>query len=130
MARLNDRPHRWAPVLVLICMALWSGNAWPAAGSGPCDSDIAKFCRDVKPGGGALSKCLKAREGELSPACRADLAQTQQRQKHRHLACQADVDKFCKGIQPGEGRILKCLKDHQAELSPSCREEMAEVGKK
>lgn len=126
MAKPADRqPHRWVLILGLICMTLLSGNTSLAAGSSACSKDLAIFCRDVKPGGGALSKRLKAHESELSPACRADLAQTQQRQKHRHLACQADVDKFCKSIQPGDGRILDRLKSHQTEVSAPCREEMA-----
>lgn len=43
-----------------------------------------------------------------------------------HLAfangpCAADREKFCKGIEPGEGRIMKCLKEHEAELSAECK---------
>jgi hypothetical protein len=36
-------------------------------------------------------------------------------------ACQADVEKFCDGVQVGEGRIEKCLKRHQKKLSKACR---------
>lgn len=37
-------------------------------------------------------------------------------------ACQADVQRFCSGVQPGGGRLGKCLKEHARELSPQCRE--------
>jgi hypothetical protein len=36
-------------------------------------------------------------------------------------ACKADIEKFCKGVQPGQGRIAKCLKDHDSELSQECK---------
>ena len=35
--------------------------------------------------------------------------------------CQADTEKFCKDVNPGEGRIIACLKEHQAELSADCK---------
>ncbi len=35
--------------------------------------------------------------------------------------CKADVEKFCKDIEPGEGRIIACLKAHEAELSAECK---------
>ncbi len=39
--------------------------------------------------------------------------------------CRADVEKFCKDIKPGGGRIMACLKSHEAELSEPCKEHMA-----
>jgi hypothetical protein len=45
----------------------------PAAaekGKGPCATDAAKFCKDVKPGEGRVAACLKEHEQELSQACR------------------------------------------------------------
>ncbi len=33
-----------------------------------------------------------------------------------------DSQKFCKGIQPGGGRIIDCLIDHQKDLSDACYE--------
>ena len=36
-------------------------------------------------------------------------------------ACKADVEKFCKDVKPGEGRIIACLKTHEAELSAECK---------
>ncbi len=37
-------------------------------------------------------------------------------------ACKPDVEKFCRGIQPGDGRIAACLKSHDSELAPACHQ--------
>ena len=39
--------------------------------------------------------------------------------------CLADAQKLCPGIAPGGGRIAACLKSHEAELSPECKEKRA-----
>jgi hypothetical protein len=53
--------------------------------------------------------------------------------KGRHpgrKACHQDVKKFCGDVQPGEGRIIQCLKQHTQELSPACAEQMERRGKR
>jgi Golgi apparatus protein 1 len=35
-------------------------------------------------------------------------------------ACNDDVAKLCKDVQPGEGRVLACLNSHQADVSKGC----------
>jgi cysteine rich repeat protein len=35
--------------------------------------------------------------------------------------CRSEMDKLCKGVAAGEGRILKCLQEHDADLSDACR---------
>ena len=36
-------------------------------------------------------------------------------------ACKADVEKYCKNVEKGGGRIKQCLSDHKADLSTECR---------
>ena len=36
--------------------------------------------------------------------------------------CYDDVQKFCKDVKPGGGRIATCLKQHEGQLNPACRE--------
>ncbi|MGD0278707.1 MAG: cysteine rich repeat-containing protein [Smithella sp.] len=35
--------------------------------------------------------------------------------------CRADIEKFCKDVKPGEGRIIECMKKHAEQLSPECK---------
>ncbi|HUJ65396.1 MAG TPA: cysteine rich repeat-containing protein [Acidimicrobiales bacterium] len=44
-------------------------------------------------------------------------------------SCRADVDQFCAGVDPGGGRIIGCLNQHQPELSSSCQAEMSRLAK-
>ena len=92
-------------------------------GEGPCAADAKKFCGDVEPGGGRIAKCMKSHEAELSPACQAQIKAAKERIEEVREECKADTEKFCKGIKPGQGRILACLKSHQAELAPACAAE-------
>lgn len=36
-------------------------------------------------------------------------------------ACHADIERWCKTVKPGEGRIGACLKAKSKKLSKSCR---------
>jgi len=36
-------------------------------------------------------------------------------------ACQANFEKFCKGVVPGDDRVIQCLTQHFSELTPECQ---------
>ena len=36
-------------------------------------------------------------------------------------ACAADVRKFCADVEPGRGRIVRCLRESEGSLSDSCK---------
>ncbi|OGR60750.1 MAG: hypothetical protein A2X36_02635 [Elusimicrobia bacterium GWA2_69_24] len=40
--------------------------------------------------------------------------------------CKADVEKFCKDVPLGEGRVAQCLNGHEAGLSEPCRKRVAQ----
>lgn len=95
-----------------------------------CRAEVQKYCKDVKPGGGRMLQCLKAHDGDLSPSCRERMAEGRKRMESFAQACKADVEKLCKGVEPGEGRIMQCMREHKAELSPACSEKLDRMGKR
>lgn len=42
-------------------------------------------------------------------------------------ACLGDIEQFCKGVTPGEGRIKACIKQNVSKLTPGCAEALARV---
>jgi hypothetical protein len=48
----------------------------------------------------------------------------------RKGACNADAEKFCKDVKPGQGRIVNCMQQHETELSPACKDQIAETKEK
>jgi hypothetical protein len=41
-------------------------------------------------------------------------------------ACMADMQKFCADAEPGGGRKMACMRQHQDELSDACKTALAE----
>lgn len=130
MMRINQRssikPRRLAPftafIAVLFLLCVWNTQPVLAGETRPCEEDIEQFCKDVRPGGGRILSCLKKHEGELTPVCKNKLQEVQKRLEDAKRICVNDIEKFCKGVQEGEGRIAKCLGEHTSELSSECAE--------
>jgi hypothetical protein len=63
-------------------------------------------------------------------ACTAASVTAQQREAMQ--ACQADIQNYCAGVERGQGRLGKCLRENQDKLSEQCKTQlknMAEKGK-
>jgi len=43
-----------------------------------------------------------------------------------HL-CKEDMARLCPGVPPGKGRILKCMKEHENEVSIGCAKELKKL---
>ncbi len=87
-----------------------------------CMEEIEKYCREIRPGKGRLLSCLDENRTNLSPVCRDKVDQTKARLLEARQVCTGDIDRLCPGIEPGEGRLLRCLKEKLDQLSPECRE--------
>lgn len=120
-------------MMVLVVVMLSIGVA--AAADTPsvknaCADDVAKYCKDIKPGGGGIARCLKENEKQLSPACKSSIEEAKKHVKDARQACEADAQKFCKDVKQGQGRIVKCLREHEKELSAECKAKMSEPKKR
>lgn len=116
-------------VAIALGMILWFGTDVYAQGGGPCAEDIAKFCKDVQPGGGRLVKCMREHEKDLSPACQQQIREAQRQWQEVAQACRDDALRFCKDVKPGGGRLIRCLKEHPDEISAECKERLAQPRK-
>ena len=79
--------------------------------------------------------CLMAYEESLSTSCKRSFLD--RAIDFRHLAsaiqysvmyCEADADKFCLDVQPGDGAIINCIKSHEAEVTTECVAALKETG--
>lgn len=116
--------------LCLLCLTLCFGTAVVAEDAHPCADDIAKFCKDLKPAGGRLLTCLQDRVSDLPATCRKKLEESKQRLKEAQPDCEEDVEKLCKDVQLGAGRLAKCLRDHATELSSMCKQKIEKTKQK
>jgi len=125
-------PRRSLPfIIVTLVYALMCFN-FPAYGEESliCADDIEKYCKEIKPGGGRILNCLKGHENELSVSCREKMNDLHSFIKDCEQACSGDIAQFCKEVQPGEGRIIKCLREREKELSPPCRAKFEMIDKR
>jgi hypothetical protein len=114
-------------VLAVAGLAGWMATT-PAFAEDSCQEDMKLLCPDVEPGSGRVMDCLREHQARLSAACSARLASNAAVAKkvvaEFGKACRADVDRLCPAVEPGEGRVIGCLAQHQVDLSPSCASEM------
>lgn len=88
---------------------------------GVCKADVQKFCKDVKPGKGRIWSCMKSHEGELTQACKDHMAKKRENMKEFMSSCKNDVNRLCKDVPRGQGRVIGCLKGKMNELSENCK---------
>ena len=107
-----------------------------------CASDYQATCAGVPTGGSAALSCLRSHLDSLSQGCQSAVGalsgggqQSPQQQSQPApaptgaaprpaQACRGDFMAFCQGVRPGGGRAMMCLRQHAAELSPTCQESL------
>jgi len=128
----------------LVLAVLLLGFAFAAAQADPintiadgCKVELEKYCSQVTPGDGRVLACLYAHAEKISPKCEYALydAAVQLERAVSALAyvaneCDADMEKYCETVAPGEGRLVDCLKKQGKNVSERCRGAMKDVGLK
>lgn len=119
---------KWVAVVASVLCFYMATAASAEEGTGPCAEDAARLCKDVKPGERRMAKCMKEHSSELSAACKDNMGKAKEKVREAAQSCKADVSKFCADVKRGGGRIVQCLKQHEADLSPACKDEMTKPG--
>ncbi len=97
-----------------------SAMAYDLSRKGPCETDIKKFCRSIKPGNGRLLKCMRQYDRHLSDGCKDHIGQVKEKTSGFVKACKADAQKFCSHVRLGQGEVYRCLRLRHPELSATC----------
>lgn len=100
-----------------------------------CDADEKKYCSGLESGSKKSFMCMIAYEDKLSAQCKLGIQEAALSLKMRAAAidyavqdCEADADKFCLKEQPGEGRLIGCLKKNEKKVSKKCVATLKETG--
>jgi hypothetical protein len=102
-------------VTLLLALSLGSAQAQGRpnrAAAQACKADAAKFCADVKPGGGRVVQCLEKHQAELAPDCAKTI--------DKFAECGPQVKQFCGGAS-APGAVRDCIKAHAGEFSAACK---------
>jgi cysteine rich repeat protein len=103
----------------------------PGQATGPCAADAKRLCADTDPGHGAIMRCLHDHDAQLSKECKEKIALVKEKMHERaaslHAACGGDAERLCPGLEAGTG-LLRCLYDHEQDISQPCRVAMRERG--
>lgn len=117
-------------------------------GNGPCRPDVERFCRQAQGDPKGATDCLLDHQQEISDACYDKLKQQLSGGSQGGdgpggsgggpgggkggglRACKQDAQALCKGVEPGGGRIVNCLMDHQKDLSDACYDQMSKRAKR
>ena len=100
-----------------------------------CDADAAILCPGLPLNSQKSFMCLSAYEDNLSLNCKIGIVEAAIALEMGMLAidysikaCEADADKFCESVEPGEGRILSCLRKNESKLAKECTSALKETG--
>ena len=111
-----------------------------------CRSDYPKVCAGVPTGGAPALQCLEKNKARLSAGCGKAVAaaaapgaapaaaptaivlrpmRPREELFVMRSACGGDIRALCAGVAPGGGRIIQCIANRAADLSPACRDVLA-----
>jgi len=102
-----------------------------------CKSEIESYCAGVTPGKSRVLACLYANEDKLSGKCEyalydaaAQLERAVGALKYVVYECIDDLRKHCSAVKKGQGRLLRCIEDNDAQVSEQCKQAIETTGLK
>jgi len=100
-----------------------------------CEADENLLCPGLQHNSRKSFMCLMAYEAHLSNSCALGIVEAAMTLEagmmaidHSIKACEADADKFCLEVQPGNGRIVQCLVKNEANLAEQCVTALKDTG--
>jgi len=100
-----------------------------------CEADLEQYCSQVTPGEGRLLHCVAAHEDKISGQCQlalfgAAVVLSELADAIQYLAesCATEIESLCADVAMGEGRVLACLAENEAELGEQCASALTEEG--
>ncbi len=94
-----------------------------------CQQDMQRFCSSVTPGGNRMLACIYAHRDQISANCLQSLYNNAPHLQRAIMAmnnvasaCQAELQTRCANVPPGSGRVERCLRNAESQLSAGCRE--------
>ena len=100
-----------------------------------CKDDAQSLCPGLSNNSRKLFMCLAAYEDSLSDNCKLGIAEAAMTLEKGMMAidysirsCQLDADTYCLDVEPGEGRIVGCLRKNETLLAPQCATALKETG--
>ena len=100
-----------------------------------CDEDIKQHCDGLGDNTDKVFMCLAAYEEHLSTECKQGILEAALSIKmgaaaldYSISACEADADKHCLDVQPGEGRLVGCIKANESKVSKECITALKDTG--
>lgn len=82
-----------------------------------CENDLKALCNDVQPGRGRWFSCLSNQTAKIKNTKCKEMVRDMRKAQREDVTinpavwrdCKSEVRSFCKGVEPGQGRVLKCL---------------------
>jgi hypothetical protein len=100
-----------------------------------CKTDADKLCPGLSHNSRKVFMCLAAYEDNLSDSCKLGIAEAAMTLEKGMMAidysiraCQTDADAYCLDVEPGEGRIVGCLKKNESLLAKQCVTALKDTG--
>ncbi|MDJ0779963.1 MAG: cysteine rich repeat-containing protein [Gammaproteobacteria bacterium] len=100
-----------------------------------CGDDVKQFCPGLGDNSDRVFMCLAAYEHMLSAQCKQGVLEARlaintgiAAVQYSISACEADADRHCLDVKPGEGRLLQCLKENESGISAQCTTALKDTG--